>query len=140
MNFIVRLAKKEDLEVLRELNKEFNGVDPSLLKKNLWTDDSSEIVAIADAEGYAVGFACAQSYMSFCYNNPQGEITEMYVREEFRGNGIANSLITCLEKELQFRGVIGVKILTSRENVIAIKTYKKSGYIAKNEVVLSKKI
>jgi GNAT superfamily N-acetyltransferase len=97
MNFIVRLAKQEDLETLRELNKEFNGVDPSILKKNLWTDDSCEIVAIADADGYAVGFACAQSYMSFCYNAPQGEITEMYVREEFRGNGIANSLISYLE-------------------------------------------
>jgi ribosomal protein S18 acetylase RimI-like enzyme len=140
MEFIVRLAKLEDLESLRELNEEFNGVDPSLLKANLWTDEGSEIVAIAYSDGNVAGFACTQSYMSFCYNVPHGEITEMYVREEYRGNGIANSLIECLEKELQSRGVKGIKILTSRENDAAIKSYTKAGYIVKNEVVLHKKI
>ncbi|OGO79294.1 MAG: hypothetical protein A2Y23_06695 [Clostridiales bacterium GWB2_37_7] len=140
MDNIVRLARQDDLEDLKELNKEFNGVDPSLLKANIWTDNSSEIIAIASIEGNAVGFACAQSFMSFCYNAPQGEITEMYVRETFRRNGIACSLIACLEKELQSRGVRNIKILTNKNNEIAVKAYENANYIVKNEIVLQKKI
>jgi len=64
----------------------------------------------------------------------------MYVREEFRGKGIATYLITCLEKELQSRDARSIKILTGRDNEIAIKTYENANYIVKKEIILHKKI
>ena len=140
MNIIVRLARRDGLEDFLKLNEEFNGVDSSSLQISVWTDDSNEIVAIGYVDDNAVGFACAQSFVSFCYNSPQGEITEMYVKEAFRGKGIARSLIACLEKELQSRGVRIIKILIGRNNEIAIKTYENANYIVKNEIVLQKKI
>lgn len=140
MDIIVRLARVGDLQNIQRLNEEFNGVDMSSLEIGVWADDRSEIVAIGYVDDNAVGFTCAQSFMSFCYNSPQGEITEMYVRETFRENGIARSLIACLEKELQSRGVRSIKILTGRNNEIAIKTYENANYIVKNEIVLQKKI
>ncbi|WP_244535747.1 GNAT family N-acetyltransferase [Lentibacillus halodurans] len=44
-----------------------------------------------------VGFACAQSYRSFCYSSAQGEMTELYVEEKARRLGFASSLIALLE-------------------------------------------
>jgi ribosomal protein S18 acetylase RimI-like enzyme len=140
MDIIVRLAKQNDLTNLQKLNEEFNGVDPTLQGRSVWTDASTEIVAIAYVCNNAVGFACAQSFMSFCYGSLQGEITEMYVREDYRCNKIATYLIACLEKELQSRGVRSIKILTGRNNEIEIKTYENANYIVKNEIVLQKKI
>jgi hypothetical protein len=85
----------------------FNGVAPSLLKISVWTGDSSEIVAIGYVEDNAVGSAYAQSFLSFCYNSPQGAVTEIYVGEVFRGMVIAHSKDTCVKKELQ-SVVVGV--------------------------------
>ena len=64
----------------------------------------------------------------------------MYVKEDYRGNRIATYLIACLEKELQSRGVRSIKILTGRNNEIAIKKYENANYIVKDEIVLQKKI
>lgn len=140
MDIIVRLAKQEDLMALYKLNQEFNEVNFTELDGNYLLEKEREIVAIALVNGTASGFACAQFFTSFCYNDPQGEITEMYVQEAYRGNGLAGQMIRCLENELRGRGVESIKILTNKSNEAAIKAYTREGYTLKNEVVLQKKI
>lgn len=87
-----------------------------------------------------IGFGCAQSFKSFCYAEAYGEITEMYVVEAARRNGVASSLISFLESQLRSRGVKSVKILTGRNNKAAINTYERNGFEKDNEVLLYKNI
>ncbi|NUU60709.1 GNAT family N-acetyltransferase [Paenibacillus agri] len=141
MSTNVRLATIQDAESLSSLNQEFNGGDKrsvSEIMKSL--NSNNELVAVATIMDEVVGFACAQSMKSFCYNEAHGEITEMYVQESARRNGVATSLISFLEKQLLTRGVKTVKILTGRDNNPAIQTYELSGYIKDDEVMLKKKL
>lgn len=140
MEITVRFANENDLNELYMLNEEFNGVSTASQQTTKCLSDSSELIVIAYIDGGAAGFACAQSYTSFCYNEPQGEITEMYVREVYRRKGIATSMIACLEKGLHARGVRSIKILTGKENERAIKTYENAGYLIKSEAVLQKRL
>ncbi|MNH95158.1 putative acetyltransferase [compost metagenome] len=85
-----------------------------------------------------VGFACGQIYKSFCYSEYQAEITEMYVQEFARKNGLALMMIQRLEEIFTDFGVKNIKILTGFNNSKAIKTYEKASYHQEEELVFNK--
>jgi ribosomal protein S18 acetylase RimI-like enzyme len=137
----VRLATKNDAKELSRLNQEFNGGDRSHASEIIESlNKSTELIAVAVINDKVVGFACAQSFKSFCYQELQAEITEMYVEEASRRKGIASSLISFLEGNLQARGVKNIKVLTGRENNSAIKTYEICNYVKDDELVLHKRL
>ncbi|GAA0133995.1 hypothetical protein YSY43_08350 [Paenibacillus sp. YSY-4.3] len=139
-NKYVRLAVADDAQALAQLNCEFNGVEAFLADIEQCLANSSEVVAIAILNGEPVGFACGQSYQSFCYRQPAGEITELYIREGARRQGLAAELIHKIEEELKRRGVGTIKVLTGLRNEAAIQTYIKSHYAKEDEVVFQKNI
>ncbi|MEK4851938.1 GNAT family N-acetyltransferase [Paenibacillus sp. FSL H7-0756] len=136
----VRLASIADAEALSGLNQEFNGGvrrPPAQIIEYLHTN-CNECIAVAELNGTIVGFGCAQSLYSFCYEEPYGEITELYVQDTARRKGVARGIITCLEDELRMRGVKRVKVLTGRRNAAAIRTYEDCGYVKDDEQMLEK--
>ncbi|PWW39958.1 MULTISPECIES: GNAT family N-acetyltransferase [Paenibacillus] len=139
-NIHIRWANGNDAEDLLKLNDAFNGVGTTIEEAKESLALSNELIALAVIDGQAVGFACAQYFKSFCYRGLQGEITEMYIAEVARRRGLATLLIAFIEEELRERGVTRVKILTGQRNEMAIKTYKKSNYARKEEVLLQKKL
>ncbi|OPA75224.1 hypothetical protein BVG16_21735 [Paenibacillus selenitireducens] len=140
MNINVRWANETDAENLMLLNQEFNGVGLSISDVLTSIRQSKELIALAILDEEPVGFACAQWFNSFCYPHGQGEITEMYIQEKARRKGLATQLIDFLEQEFRCRGVKSVNILTGRDNVQAHKTYTRSNYMKKDEVVFQKKL
>ncbi|MET3847023.1 GNAT family N-acetyltransferase [Paenibacillus sp. OAE614] len=137
----VRLASVSDAEELSRLNQAFNGGDkrpPHQIMESLKINN--ELIAVAEMWSRVVGFGCAQSFHSFCYEEPQGEITELYVEEAARRRGIAGAIISCLEENLRKRGVKSVKVLTGKRNDAAIKTYEHCNYIKDDELMLTKTI
>ncbi|REK75026.1 GNAT family N-acetyltransferase [Paenibacillus paeoniae] len=134
----MRWAGVIDAAGLAALNDDFNGelrrvadIEQSLL-------EGSELVAVVVVKGELVGFACAQIFRSFCYSHAQGEITEMYMKENFRGNGHAKMLLAFLETELYEQGVEEVKIITGKSNVHAQKFYERSKYVPKEYIAFQK--
>lgn len=141
MGMHVRLATREDANDLSILNHEFNGGTRravSDVSKSL--TNSNELVVLAILNDTVAGFACAQSFSTFCDPEPQGEITEVYVRETARRQGAASAMISLLEENLHDRGVRSVKVLTGKTNDGAVKTYQVSGYQIEDEVMLSKEL
>lgn len=135
----IRLAVEFDAEQLQKLNCEFNGPELTSvdeIQESIKT--SNEVIAVALMNEVYVGFICAQYFKSFCYCNFQGEITELYVREAYRGRGIAAKLISFVEKELHNRGVRDIKVLTGGDNHEAIKTYSRSQYVKDDDLVFYK--
>ncbi|AWB46885.1 GNAT family N-acetyltransferase [Paenibacillus sp. CAA11] len=116
----------------------FNNVSREVAKIEDSLKRSSELVAIAEFDGVPAGFACAQAHQSFCYDGSEAEITEMFVEEEFRRNGIASRLIEFLEDGLQQQGVQSIKILTGHKNQTAVMTYEAAGYVQEQHLVLAK--
>jgi ribosomal protein S18 acetylase RimI-like enzyme len=136
----VRFANPSDASELSKLNYDFNGVlmlEEKIVER-LETDE--ELVVVGLKSNKIVGFACAQSFKSFCYETLQGEITEMYVIEQFRGQGTATSMVDLLEEGLKERGVKSVKILTGQDNSSALRAYRKKKYEDKEWAVMYKKL
>ena len=63
-------------------------MERSLLEVKQSLEKTKEIIALVISNNTPIGFGCAQYFNSFCYPDPQGEITELYVIEEARGRGI----------------------------------------------------
>ncbi|MDR6549145.1 GNAT family N-acetyltransferase [Paenibacillus qinlingensis] len=140
MGKFVRLANGNDAEILVALNEEFNGVGMTASEVKESLTKNNELVALAILDHIPVGFACAQWFQSFCYRSSQGEITEMYVQDAARQLGLATMLISFLEQELSSRGVTSIKILTGPNNRAAHKTYERSSYVLKDEMIFQKKL
>ncbi|AIQ58544.1 GNAT family N-acetyltransferase [Paenibacillus borealis] len=138
----VRLASLTDAEELSRLNQEFNGGvkrSPAKIIEHL-NINRNEWIAVAEISGRIVGFGCAQSLYSFCYDEPYGEITELYVEEAARRQGIAIALISCLEENLRKRGVRSMRVLTGRRNAAAIRTYEHCNYVKDDEQMLKRNL
>jgi ribosomal protein S18 acetylase RimI-like enzyme len=136
----VRRAKPEDADFLALMNDEFNEVriSPEQIAASLRS--SNELVAIGLIDSQPAGFACAQYYKSFCYTELCGEITEVYVREHARRNGLATGMISFLEAELNAIGVGDLKILANVNNAAAVSAYEKCGYARDTVVMLDKQL
>lgn len=138
----VRQASLTDAEELSRLNQEFNGGEKRLPAKIIehLSINHNELIAVAEISGKLVGFGCAQSIYSFCYEEPHGEITELYVEESARRKGIAIAIISYLEEILRERGAKSMKVLTASRNHAAIKTYEYCNYVKNAEQLLKKKL
>ena len=92
---MIRLASVGDAGELERLNAEFNGKGKTTeesIRASLLTN-RREIVIVADGNGGRLaGFVCVQLKKSFCYDEYMPEITEVYVRPEYRGQGVAGNV------------------------------------------------
>lgn len=136
----VRLASSADAEELSRLNQEFNGgvLRPAAKIIEHLNINRNELIAVAEMNGRIVGFGCGQCFSSFCYDEPYGEITELYIEEAARRQGMAVALISCLEENFRQRGVKSIKVLTGSSNIAAIRTYEQCSYVKEDEQMLVK--
>ncbi|MEW4369633.1 GNAT family N-acetyltransferase [Paenibacillus kandeliae] len=126
---------------LAHMNAEFNDLnrDPAEIAQHL--ENGNEIVLVAVVDGQAIGFICAQTYTSFCYDHPYAEIMELYIRQPFRRKGIGLALLRAIEQALYKQGVLHVKLLTGLNNIAAWQTYQSAGYTREeHDVVFSRKL
>ena len=138
---IIRLAKPSDAEALYNLNLLFNGEGVSEeddIRVFLEMEDQQEIVCVAEEEGKLLGFCCGQIYSSFCYKKPSGEITEFFVEESSRGQGVGKKLLAFMDDEFERYGVSSVRVLTGSDNFGAQKIYQGYGYELDDDVMLLK--
>ena len=137
-----RLANSADAPELKKLNDLFNGVGNTTaeaiaesLEKN-----GQEIVCVATDGNRLVGFCCGQMLQSMCHACKYAEITELFVMDECRRQGIGKQLLCMTEKELSKRGVSHLHILTGSENFVAQSLYRECGYGGTSEILLDKNL
>mgnify|MGYP003214180341 CR=1 FL=1 len=122
---MIRLASVDDAAELELLNAEFNGKGKTTeesIRASLLTN-RREIVIVADGSGGRLaGFVCVQLKKSLCYEDFMPEITEVYVRPEYRGRGIAREM------------------LTGSDNTAAQKLYSAIGFECDGEMHMSKQV
>lgn len=136
----IRSATPADAPALMRMNASFNGPglgDVSHIKRSL-KENPNEIVCIAELDGKAAGFCCAQLVSSMCYKEKSGEITELYVESFARRKGVASELMRFAERELIARGAAELKVLTGDDNFAAQALYESLGYERDGEVHYAK--
>ena len=137
---LIRLANNSDAPELKILNDLFNGegcntveeIEDSLLR------NEQEIICVADDGNKLVGFCCGQVMKSMCYSYKYGEITELFVLEQYRRQGIGRHLLRATENELNKCGVNHLHVLTGNENAAAQTLYSLCGYIKTSEILFDK--
>lgn len=137
----IRLAQLKDASNLKTLNDLFNGDNCNSLNKIVLSleQNTFEIVAVAEQDDELIGFCCGQMFCSFCYGVYYGEITELFVLEEFRKRGVGRGLMTFMERQLTQKGAVNLQLFTGKENTTAQSFYKSLGYIKSDEQLFRKR-
>ncbi|MBP3636421.1 MAG: GNAT family N-acetyltransferase [Clostridia bacterium] len=141
-NITVREANTADAAVLCRLNVAFNGdgLPGEEAIREALARNPQEVTCVAECDGRAVGFICAQVQHSWCYARPCMEITELYVEEAYRRQGVGQKLMSLVEAiGAQRFGADGFKLLTGRANLTAQAFYESQGYQKDNEVHYTKR-
>ena len=83
---MIRIATVDDVDQLDLLNTEFNGQGNTSIDciRDSILNNKQEVVIVAQENEVLAGFVCVQLKKSFCYDEYMPEITEVYVRPEYR--------------------------------------------------------
>lgn len=140
---MVRIATVQDAEQLEILNNEFNGEGETTLVniRASLADNKQEIVVVVDEmNGDLTGFVCVQLKKSFCYDEYMPEITEVYVKPQYRRCGVARTMIAYAEEYCKSHYPLHkIELLTGAENDVARIAYAKLGYCEDAELHLAKR-
>ncbi len=85
-------------------------------------DDIHDVVV-----GYDEGIAVACASFKHIDNNTV-EIKRVFVREEYRGKGIAKSIMNEIENKAKEKGYSELVLETGRKMIVAVSLYKSLGY------------
>ena len=141
---MVRLASVGDAGELERLNAEFNGKGKTTeesIRASLLTN-RREVVIVADGKnGKLAGFVCVQLKKSFCYEDFMPEITEVYVRPDYRRRGIAREMLTFAQEYCKkIYPLHSFELLTGSDNTAAQKLYSALGFEYDGETHMSKQV
>lgn len=139
---MVRIATVQDAAQLEILNNEFNGEGETTLEniRASLAGNKQEIVVVDETDGELTGFVCVLLKKSFCYDDYMPEITEVYVKPQYRRNGIARAMITYAEEYCNSHYPLHkFELLTGIENDGAQSVYAKLGYSEDGELHLAKR-
>ncbi|MCL2385985.1 MAG: GNAT family N-acetyltransferase [Defluviitaleaceae bacterium] len=142
MDITIRQAEVCDIPHLLEMNEKFNGAGATAasMKESL-ENSMGEIVLVAITNDVVVGFICGQLYKSICYADGfLAELTELYVREEYRRKGVAAKLVSALEVKFLENNAHEIIVKTGDDNEEAHGLYLRCGYEDYEETVFSKEI
>lgn len=125
-----RLAQISDAVELARLNRLFNGVDDSgeQIRTRLADPRRVETPLIAEVEGRVVGFAAVRVVPTIFYAAPHAELTELFVEEAFRRQGVARALVAAAEALAREEGADEMVILTDTDNEAAQSLYLEMGF------------
>lgn len=142
MDIVIRKAAKDDATKLYVLNELFNGQGSTTLERltESIVNNQQEIVFIAEDDNEAIGFICGQIFKSMCYDTYYGEISELFIKEEYRRQGIAGKLINRIEEEFIRNNIYSFQLFTGAENRIAHAFYESMGYIKSEERMYRKRV
>lgn len=138
----VRIATQNDIHWLYEMNEQFNGAGCTTAEQlaDSILHNRQETVFIAAAANTALGFCCVQFFKSMCYSVNYAEITELFVKEEYRGQGVGTALMTCAEDYFKTQNVKGYQLFTGKDNTSAQSFYEKMGYKKSAELMYRKRL
>ena len=136
----IKLATLKDADALLALNTMFeNETDRQSLTDSLSNNDR-EIILIAYENNQPVAFATGLIVKSMCYANPRMDIEALYVKDEYRGQGIGRQLLKSLQAEANTQSIHHFHITVYSNNKIARALYEDEGYEPSGEILLEKTI
>jgi GNAT superfamily N-acetyltransferase len=125
-----RAAGPQDAEEVARLNLLFNQHDEpaETYAARLSDPRRADTVLLAEVEGRAVGIAVLRLLQPVLYASSYAEVTELFVEEAFRGQGIGRALMRFAEDLARQAGAHEILVLTGSANHPAQDLYRSLGY------------
>ena len=129
-NTIIRVVTEVDIEGLARLNSIFNDVDETAeaIWRRLDDPKCAEIPIVAVTENQVVGFAGLRIVPNIFYPGAHAEITELFVEEPHRRQGIASAPMRYAEEIARSRSAKEIVLHIGEDNQAARKFYAAIGY------------
>ena len=98
-------------------------------------DDSHTILVAETPEGEIAGYCAAHWLPYLILSGPEGYVSELFVREQFRGQGIGGQLLESVKAEAQKRGCSRLMLLNLRKREsYQRRFYQKQGWEERPEM------
>jgi ribosomal protein S18 acetylase RimI-like enzyme len=130
MMVLLRDVHSKDAEALSQLITEFTQLSttPTQIQQRLARSQGIEHPILAELNGQVVGFASLRLVNYLGEDAPYAEISELFVSEPYRRQGIARALMNELEVRARTAGASNVVVLTAAENDTAVALYRVLGF------------
>ena len=130
INMLLRDVREGDAEAIAQLITEFTNLPttPAEVQQRLARSQGSEHPILAELDGSVVGFASLRLVNYLGEDVPYAEISELFVPERYRRQGIGRALMTELEERARAAGASNLVVLTAADNATAIALYRESGF------------
>jgi GNAT superfamily N-acetyltransferase len=138
MDIRIRRAEAADVppiaDLLRSLglfahiNAEASSVTEERVGQHLalCTADDSHLVLVAETSGGGIAGYCAVHWLPYLIlAGPEGYVSELFVRDEFRGQGIGSRLLEAVKTEALNRGCSRLMLLNMRKR----ESYQRQFYV-----------
>lgn len=127
----IREATLADAAELFRLNLLFNGSSDDTVEQlitRLAHPHRVETPIIAECDGQVVGFTALRLLPCVFYAPPYAEITELFVEERYRQQGIGRALLAHAERLARSAGAEELFVATNFENTTALSLYRSAGF------------
>jgi ribosomal protein S18 acetylase RimI-like enzyme len=123
-------ATIDDVQDLVQLNILFNGSSDSAtaMAERMTEPRRVETIIIARVNGKIAGFAALRIVPCVLYPTPHAELTELYVKEDYRQLGIGKRLVQYLEELALKKCADDLLVLTGADNLPALSLYHALGF------------
>lgn len=125
-----RISDADGIAQLARLNSLFNGVCDSgdQIAARLANPRRVETPVLAEIDSRIIGFASLRIVPCIFFADPYAELTELYVEEGFRRQGVGRALVAHAEALAREAGARSMLILTDFYNHPAQSLYRSMGY------------
>ena len=127
---LMRDVKEGDAEAISQLITEFTqrATTAAQIQQRLARSRGIEHPILAEIDGTVVGFASLRLLNYLGEEAPYAEISELFVSERYRRQGIARALMTELEVRARAAGASSLAVLTAADNDPAKALYQAMGF------------
>ena len=148
MELTFKKITENEIYVVLEMMAEFNAIDhyPFDVEKSnrnllhLVLNESLGKGWILEADRHVCGYVILTYGFSFEHNGKDGLIDELYLKSEFRRQGLGKKTMEFIEQEAFRLGVNVVHLEVEPHNKGGTELYSKNGYKDAGRILLSKKI
>lgn len=143
---VIRKARVSDRQQLLGLIREYYRYDgirfeaksiaPALRK--LLSDESVGCVWIIQQGRAFAGYVILTFNYDLEFGGLQGIVTDLFLREKYRGRGLGKMALDCVAEYCRARGIAAVELQVEDDNKAAQKFYRKLGFQKLSRVVMGK--